>query len=341
MKKAASWSVGFIISGLFFISCQKNKFDIDVSDIPLEISIRRMEKEFFNPSGNLLQNHHRLSATYGSFYQRYIENITGIGLLNDPAIDYGLGSFINDKYVKEVYLDTEKKFPGDLDDIRQGLTEALKHALYYFPQMTVPEVVTYVSGFQYAMAVTDSTLGIGLDMYLGKDYINYTKAGIPQYKINFMTADYIVADAMKAWLMTEFFSDEKQSRKDLITTMIQHGKIMVLLDAVLPETPDTIKSGYTKTQFDWCGNNEFNIWAHLVDNELLFTTDPQVITKFFNEAPFTSGFPKESPPKIGVWVGHQIVKSFMDQDPGISIPMLMNWADAHELLKKSRYKPKQ
>ena len=37
----------------------------------------------------------------------------------------------------------------------------------------MPEVVAFVSGFNYSIVASDSSLGIGLDMYLGKEYEYY------------------------------------------------------------------------------------------------------------------------------------------------------------------------
>lgn len=331
-----------VFSSLFFSSCNRNKFNVDVSGVNADIRIRRMEKDFFSADiGNLLVHHNKLMAAYGQFYQRYIENITGIGLVNDPAIEYGLSAFLTDKYILELKADVEKKYNGELTDINNDLEDAFKHIRYYFPEMVVPEIVTFVSGFQYAMAVTDSTLGIGLDMYLGSDYENYPKAGLPVYKTAAMSRDYIVPDAMKAWLLTEFFSQENQQPEDMLENMIQQGKIMYLMEAALPEKHDSIITGYSKSQLDWCRNNEFNIWAHIIDNELLFSTDHQLITKLFNEAPFTSGFPKESPPKLGIWIGWQIVRSFMENNSNTTLPELMQLRDAKQILNKSKYKPKK
>ena len=331
-----------IFSLLFLVSCKRNKFDIDVSDIDIEIKIQRLEKVFFsmNPD-SIINTHRQFQERYGLFYQRFIENITGIGMVNDPAIAYSIKTFLSDKYVREVYEDTEKKFSDDLSDIRKGLAGAFRYCRDYFPEMVLPEIITFVSGFQYSIAVTDSVLGIGLDIYLGKDYKNYPEAGFPLYKMTTMEREYIVPDAMKSWLMTEFFSDEKYLPADMLGTMVQYGKIMYLCEAVLPGTEDTLKTGYSASQLEWCKKNEFNIWAYLVDNNLLFSTDRFAINKFFNEAPFTSGLPKESPPKTGVWLGWQIVKSFMENNPEITIPELMVLHNAQEILNKSKYKPKK
>ncbi len=341
MKKIAINGLGLIVSCLVFFSCSRNKFDIDVSHIKVELKISRFERDFFAANHeNLNEFHKKLYEKYGVFYQRYVENMTGIGLVNDPAISYSLQTFLSDKYIKEIYDDTEKKFSGDLN-VEYALTDAFKHCKYYFPEMIIPEIITFISGFNYAIAVTDSVLGIGLDMYLGNDYKNYAKSGFPLYKITLMNREYIISDAMKSWLMTEFFSDENKHPKDVLGTMIMHGKIMYLLDAVLPNEPDSIQIGYSRDQLEFCEKNEFNIWAHLVDKQLLYSSENQTIAQFFNDAPFTSGLPKESAPKIGIWVGWQIVKSYMENNSEFTLTDLMKKENAQEILTLSKYKPKK
>lgn len=334
------FSALFLVVSVFFINSCTNKKTEEVNAIDIDLKIQRFETDFFSANPDSLnQVHAQLLAKYGLFYQRFIENITGIGMVNDPAIAYSFKAFLSDKYIREIYVDSKEKYPDDLEDIHNGLTDAFRLAKYHFPEMVVPEIVTFISGFQYSIAVTDSVLGIGLDMYLGSDYENYRRAGLPLYKIGQMRREYIVPDAMKSWLMTEFFADEAQQQKDMLGTMVLYGKIMYLLDEVLPEVSDTLKIGFTAMQMEWCKKNEFNIWAHLVDKEILFSTDPMATNKFFNDAPFTSGLPKESPPRVGVWVGWQIIKSYMDKNPGISLPALMKQLNAQEILSNSKYKP--
>ena len=340
MSKKLIYSGFLFFAFSLFGSCYKNKFEVDVSKINLDLKIQRFEKDLFNVQPeNIHQKHKALQQKYGTFYQRYIENISGIGMVNDPAIAYSIKTFLSDKYVKEVFTDTENNFGDDLSDLESGLTDAFKYCRFYFPKMVVPQLITFVSGFQYSVAVTDSTLGIGLDMYLGNDYKNYKLADLPLYKIALMKREYIVSDAMKSWLMTEFFS-EKQ-KEDVLGKMVQYGKIIYLMEAILPYTSDTIKMGYSKEQLDWCEKNEFNIWANLVDKQLLFSTDQGTITKFFNDGPFTSGYPQDSPAKLGIWVGWQIVRSYMENNPDVTIAQLMKIENAQELLNKSKYKPKR
>nr|MBA3898864.1 hypothetical protein [Bacteroidota bacterium] len=159
----------------------------------------------------------------------------------------------------------------------------------------------------------------------------------PQYRSNLMGKDYIISDAMKGWVSSEF--DFNPIEADFITQIVHYGKIQYVLDALLPETPDSIKIGFTSQQMDWAKNNEVNVWAHFIDQKLLFSSNSRDIMKFINEGPFSPGFHKESPARIGVWVGWQIVKAYMDRQPEVDLEKLLE-TDAKTILKESKYKPK-
>jgi uncharacterized protein YjaZ len=64
------------------------------------------------------------------------------------------------------------------------------------------------------------------------------------------------------------------------------------------------------------------------------------INKWINQAPFVAGIPKNSPGRLGQWVGWQIVRSYMKNNPQIPITELMTNQNAQEILAKSKYKPK-
>ncbi|MDP6908230.1 MAG: gliding motility lipoprotein GldB, partial [Flavobacteriales bacterium] len=82
------------------------------------------------------------------------------------------------------------------------------------------------------------------------------------------------------------------------------------------------------------------IWAHLVDNELLYTTDKMLVNKWVNQAPFIAGIPKQSPGRLGQWVGWQIVRNYMKESPEVTIQNLMDNQNAQEIFTRSKYKPK-
>ena len=79
------------------------------------------------------------------------------------------------------------------------------------------------------------------------------------------------------------------------------------------------------------------MWAQLVDGTLLFTTDSKEIVNLMGDAPFTAGFPKESPGMAGVWIGWRMVRRFAEKNPELTLNQVMNERDDNKILKA--YKP--
>ncbi|MDP6908231.1 MAG: hypothetical protein QF371_01935, partial [Flavobacteriales bacterium] len=88
----------------------------------------------------------------------------------------------------------------------------------------------------------ETTLAIGLDMFLGADYPIYPMAGLPKYRFDNMKRDQIVPQAMKGWLQSMFETDVERST--LLDYMVFEGKLLYVLDAVLRNSTDSIKIGF-------------------------------------------------------------------------------------------------
>jgi len=114
---------------------------------------------------------------------------------------------------------------------------------------------------------------------------------------------------------------------------------MYLTAALLPDVSDTDLMGYTQEQWDWCETNEAQMWNYMLTNKHLFSTEALVIAKYINPAPFTAFFPDYSPGRTGIWIGWQIVKSFMKNNSDVSIQELMNIQNAQNILEASGYHP--
>lgn len=112
------------------------------------------------------------------------------------------------------------------------------------------------------------------------------------------------------------------------------------MDKMLPNLSDSLKIGYTKEQMVWAANYQQDIWAWFLEEDLLFDTDYQRIQKHLGDAPFTPelGNQHESAPKLGVFIGWQIVKKYMENHPSIPLNQLLQFTDAQQLLKDSKYK---
>lgn len=318
-----------------FIGCGTDS-SIDTSNIKIDLKVNRFEQDLFAYSTITDTEVLELRKKYDPFFTHFIESIVNISSVDDPSVYYYLNGFKSDSYVLEVSKKVDSTF-SDFSNYQNKLIESFKLYHHYFPEKNIPTIITYVSGFNYAI-VTDSTyLGIGLDMFLGNDYQAYVQLGLPQYKIANMTKNHLVSSSILGWVSTEFELNE--SNADLLTEMVHQGKLLYILDLLTPYEEDYIKMGYTKEQLEWCENNEKQVWFYFVDNELFYTKETKEIIKYMGEAPFVQGFPEGSPGKVGQWVGLQIVKAFMENNPKAKVQDLVNEKDAQKILNQSKYKP--
>ena len=181
-------------------------------------------------------------------------------------------------------------------------------------------------------------------MFLGKDskFYGALVESLPQYLTRKFTPAYIVPRVSEYYVRENLIKEQDQDRS-LLAKMIYNGKILYFMEQVLPETtPDSVKIGYTAQQLAWCKTFEPEIWAYFMENNLLYNTDYSKIQVYLSDGPFTPGIgeKRESAPKLGVWIGWQIVKQYMKQHPDVTLNQLMAEKDAQKILSDSKYKPK-
>ncbi len=247
------------------------------------------------------------------------------------------------KYVTDTQLiaisNSVSEMYTQLDELELQLSSAFSRYHYFFPNKQIPRVYSYVSNlfFEEPIIFDDSVLIIALDVYLGEGFSAYRSLGIPNYKIRCMTDNNIAIDVMKAIYIKELALRNKQ--KTLVDRMIAAGKLLYYLDAMLPDVADSLKICYTSEQIDWIENNKSNVWAFLVENKMFYSADYKTQTKLMQDGPFTTGFSNNSPSRIGIWLGWQIVRKYMDTNPDITLENLIQNTDAQAIFNQSGYKP--
>jgi hypothetical protein len=266
--------------------------------------------------------------------------VINTGDINENSFGDFLVRFCTDKLNNDVYQMTMKVYP-DVSSLQEGLTDAFRHYLYYFPGKKVPAVYTCITGFNNSIITGDSVLGIGLDRYLGADCKYYPRLQIYKYISDRMTPDHIVPDCMYAWAETEWdFSSSGYQADNVLSEMIHEGKLKYFEKCMMPDIPDSLIFGFSPGQMTFCLNNEGQMWQYLVEHKLLFSTDQFTIRKLTGEAPFTTFFSNESPGRAAVWVGFRIIESYMKKNPDIKLSDLMTDTDIQGILQNAKYNPK-
>jgi hypothetical protein len=327
---------------LFVIGCKTSKKSPDVSGIPVVLHVERFDQAFFAVDTNhIRESMLDLGRQYPYFINDFAVNILGTSPLSDTSADafFACRRFISSYLPVKDSLDLKYK---SLSFVEDGLKNGFQHIRYYFPKYNLPpKVVAYLGPFDApGVALTRYTLAIGLQLYAGKHFPFYLSAQgqelFPVYISRRFEPEYIVPNCMKA-LAEDLYPDLSQG-KPLIEEMIEKGKSWWLVDQFLPETADSLTTGFTQKQLDWCSKNEGQIWNFFLDQNL-FSLDPDLNKNYIGDAPNTQGMPEVSPGNIGQWVGLRIVQKFASVHSDMSPEQLLK-IPAKQIFEEAKYKPK-
>jgi hypothetical protein len=312
------------------------KEDIPLSEIDVSVNINRFDDDLFAIGDVTQEGINLLEAKYGSFFQLFSQGIIGIGNPGEEGFSDYLSSFLTDKMVTEVKQRVDEVFPNT-NELNLELTKAFKRVRYHFPNQKIPAIYGFVSGFNNSIVLGDSIVGIGFDRYLGRSCAYYPKLGIHNYLSYNMHPQKIPSDVMRTFALGEFPYND--SINNLINNMIYEGMLMYYTKQMLPNQPDSLIFGFTPNQIKFLRSNEKFMWTYLVEHKLLFNSETFNIRKYVGEAPFTQGFPKESPGRAAVWIGYRIIESYMASNKNVSLSQLMHERNYQRILNQSRYKP--
>ncbi|MBL7743331.1 MAG: hypothetical protein JNN00_07600 [Chitinophagaceae bacterium] len=338
-----------LLALILALSCNNKKNIPDVSGIKVDLNIQRFDKDFFAiDTTGIEKGLAALQVKYPTFLPLFLQTIIGV---SDNA---GAKEFYS-RY-KQI-SDSAQMIYDDFSPVKKQIEQAFRYVKYYFPRYKEPSAIITAVGAMNSrqdmaqMGNGDYTpdfmgpdfIGIGLQFYLGKDFSLYQHDYFinnvaPLYVSRRFSKEYIVADVMK--LVTEDIFPDKSKGKPLIEQMIERGKQWWMLDKFLPETPDSVKTGYTKQQLAWCEENEGLMWSYIIKNEDLHSVNAATLQTYIGEAPFTSVFSQElSPGNIGQWIGWQIIKKYADKKPALKPEEVMQ-TEAKKILEEAKYKPK-
>jgi hypothetical protein len=327
-----------VVAVVFLTACHPNKLDVDVSDINVpEVKFMRFEKDLFSITPqNFNTKARELKKKYGSFYYMFLNSIRGRGNPNDTN---SILEFAGNKDMRDAFIETQKSLSdADITELETGLTDCMKRIKYHFPHHKIPKhYATCMSGFDFNFAYPDSVMGISLDMYLGHTNMFYKMLQWPNYQVRRLSKEYMLPDMVRGWVISEF--DNSDSINDLLNNMILFGKVYYVCDAILPDVADSIKIGYTKNQLAYCKEFEKNLWGYMAAENRLYDNNLKVVIELTNDGPYTAAISKECPPRIAMWVGWQIVKSYMKNNESVTLEQLMAEKDAQKILSKSKYRP--
>jgi len=317
--------------------CASDPLDVDISGIDTTIILERFDRDLFEIDQDSMNDAiDQLYRQYEDFFDVFNVHVINIGPASSRRYPSYLSMFINDPTNREVYEYTHSVFKSTTG-LEDTLTDGFRHYLYHFPDSLPPRVVGYVSRFNQGLFTVDHFVGVGLDQYLGSDCPYYQQMGVPRYLARKKKPERIPVDVMYAWA-TQLYP-YNDSVDNVLSRMIYHGQLSWFVGAMFPAMGEQTVMGFTDDQMKWCRNNEKQMWTHLVEEKLLFSTDPLDIRKLVEDAPYTRFYTSESPGMAAVWQGWQIINAYVERNPKLTVPQVMSQRNYQEMLRLSRYNP--
>ena len=301
---------------LITISCKDKNDNLN----PIKLKLDRFEQEFYGNNNMSLKD---LKQKYPYLFPKQFADSIWEKQRKDSLL-------------LDIYQEVQKIHPST-DSIKTSIERLATRIKKIDSTNQIQKIVTVISQVDRSVntVIKDSLILISLDCFLGENHPYYS--GFPSYSRNRLNTDQILPS-----LVDDYAPKLIPNQKDryFISSMIFHGKKLYLKDILLPELNDWTKIGYSKTQHQWAIENQTYIWSYFIERKMLYSTDNKLIKRFIKEAPFSKFYKeidRESPGRIGQWIGWQIVKSFMKHNK-TDLQTMLN-TPAIEIFKSCGYKP--
>ena len=147
--KSINYIFILIIISVTLVSCNsKNRFQVDTSKNRIEVKIHRFDKDLINLDANHLQQ------SVDTLYNRYpdfcpfIHTMCWKWMLRIKTVWLiYFSKFVSDTTFQSVNKKVLTTF-NDVSDIEKDISDAYTYIHHYFPEISLPQVYFFVSGFK-------------------------------------------------------------------------------------------------------------------------------------------------------------------------------------------------
>ena len=327
-----------VILAVLLCACHggRDYFPRDIEAVEVDI-VRFDSAQLAVRPDSVKQDIVQLYADYEVFMPMFVEGILRLPVEDTAYLCEMYSNFLTDTTMGFAQTNAlAQSMFADISKLQKSLNIGFSRLHYLYPEWEIPTVYLFVSGFNSSVMYYENIMGVGVDMYLGSDYPYYNQV-VYNYQKQTMRKECVAGDLLNMYIAYQIPYNSKYNR--LLEHMIFRGKQMFLLSQLLPDEPAWEIIGYSKEQWDWCKKYEQAIWNRIMEKRDLFKTESMVRVSYMNDGPFTAEISQESPGRLGIWVGWQIVDSYMRNNENVSIKQLIDEGDAQKILEQSFYKP--
>lgn len=316
---------------LLLLACSQEREVPDVSHIPMQIKLVRLEQEIAAIDNE--QAARRFIEKYPAFANAFLF----YNRLRDEAVPISdMVRLGRSTYIDTLAMEATEHF-GNMASIQAELEEAFRRIKYYYPDFQPPVIYTMVTGYGNDLTITDSAIFVGLDYFMGK--ASRYRSPDPNYIFNHYRKELVVPAIVL--MLSARYNQLQEGNHTMLNQMIAYGKAYEFTSQILPHVPDSLIIRYTAQEIADCYANQDVIWAHFVKNNLFFETSQIAAKRYIEQRPHTFEIGDECPGRVGTWLGWQIVRAYLQKHPELSLPQLMAEKDVQKIFENSGYKPQK
>ena len=323
---------------LFMLSCQNAQKDPAANAPNFEIKVERFDSAFF--SIDTLQTKRSVDKLLKDYPGFGIDFFTRILMLKNTEDTVSIKAFYRTHY--PIFKEAQKV--NAIKKAKPDLEAAFKRVHYYFPKYKLTNnVILFVGPLEsYGNILTTNAIAIGLQMHMGAEskwyFDEHIQTIYPTYLSRRYTPEYIALSSVQNVINDIYFPANKS--QNFIAQMIEAGKTQYVINACFPTTADSIKLGYTKEHSINIKSQESQLWAYILHEKLTYSSNPNDIDNFLQDAESSNIFGEAMPGNVGKYIGLKIIESWMHQKAqvGISLEQMLN-TPSDKIFETSNYNP--
>lgn len=264
-----------------------------------------------------------------------------LAMLRYPVDSIGVDASIDNLsqagFIKIFTPDVESRLV-DLTDVERSLGEVSSNLAKLLPAARLSDVYGIVSPFRQGVITSDSIALVALNLYLGPDYPGY--AGFEDYFKESRIASRIPYDVAEGVIAANYPMAQSDS-PTLLSNMIYHGALVYAVKNIVPDANLAMAIGVSDEDLSWLQWHEKDIWAALMDNEMVYSTSEMDFAKLLSSGPKSDWLLTAMPARAGRYIGYKIVEIYVKTHGGVTLEELLSpgfYASPQSLID-SKYRP--
>jgi hypothetical protein len=319
-------------------SCSNAPKDPAAEAPNFDIKVERFDSAFF--SIDTLQTKRCVDQLLKNYPGFGIDFFTRILMLKNTEDTNSIKAFYRTHY--PIYSEVQKV--NAIKTAKPALEAAFKRIHYYFPKYKLTNnIILFVGPLEsYGNILTTNAIAVGLQMHMGANskwyFDEHIQTIYPTYLSRRYTPEYIALSSVQNVINDIYLPANKSP--NFITQMIEAGKTQYVINACFPNTADSIKYGYTKEHSINIKSQESQLWTYILHEKLTYSTNPNDMDNFLQDAESSSIFGEAMPGNVGKYIGLKIIESWMQQksQSGISLELMLN-TPADKIFESANYNP--